>query len=501
MKFSIRYKSAIGLLFIFCISFNIMNYFINKIVIENNKKVISGEMLSSQRDINIYFKQYLMLNDIKSNETSFKKHVENIAGALSSKLNNRVMLYKKDGKLIFDTDYSNGSIYLGEEGTLKDNYEDLKLALKGKSGYKIIESGTNYIAVFSQPLYVDKNTLGILRYTKEYTDLFQWSNDLKQKIKILMFCIALFIFIFSILLTNKITIPIVKLSKLAKEISNGNFNINADIKSKDEIGELGESFNVMKQKINEQIKTIKNDRDSLIKLEGHRKLFFDNVTHEMKTPLTIIDGYAQMILDEGCTDEKLLSKAALKIKKESTRLHDMIIDILNMSKIESKVELSPLEKLSMNEIVKNICDDMSIKAKKYEITIKKDLEEDTFIFAVKDDIHRMLINIIDNSIKYGAVKSIINVELSREHNNCIIAIKDKGKGISKEDLNKIFEPFYRADKSHSREKGGNGLGLSIVKSIVDKYNGAINIESKVNEGTEVCIKIPLFLQVGNNLIK
>ncbi|OMH20040.1 sensor histidine kinase [Clostridium pasteurianum] len=135
------------------------------------------------------------------------------------------------------------------------------------------------------------------------------------------------------------------------------------------------------------------------------------------------------------------------------------------------------------------------------MTFERCIVEDINVFANKDEISRMLINIIDNSIKYANVKSIIKVKLYRDKGNCVITVEDSGIGISKESLSKIFNPFYRVNKKICRERGNSGLGLAIVKAIVDKYDGNINIESEINKGTKVKIKIPLFLQVGNNLVK
>ena len=159
-------------------------------------------------------------------------------------------------------------------------------------------------------------------------------------------------------------IPIIKLNKDTQEISNGNFNFDVSVKSNDEIGELAQSFEMMKIKIKNQIDTIKKDRDNLIKSESHRKVFYDNVTHEIKTPLTIIDGYAQMILDEEGQEENIVIKAASKIKNESNKLINMIIDILNLSKLESKSSNDLKEKIDVKMMIENICCQISIKAKK-----------------------------------------------------------------------------------------------------------------------------------------
>lgn len=498
MKFSVRYKLAIGLLLIFCVCFNLMTMFINNIIMKNNEKVISSELLISQRDLNIYFKQFAMINDIAASQEEFEKHSSKIGSGLSLKLNNRIVLYKKDGSLVFDTDYNDGNMYLEDGIAIEDDFSDLELAVKGQSAYKIIKINKTYKVIFSEPLYTDKTTVGILRYTKDYTDLFENGNELVLKIKMFMLFMFCILFIFSFLLSTKIIAPIIKLNKSTKEISKGNFNFDVVINSNDEIGDLGKSFGIMKEKIKEQIKTIEKDRDDLIKLESHKKVFYDNVTHEMKTPLTIIDGYAQIILDERNSDEKLIIKAASKIKKESKKLHNMVVDILNISKLESQRVCEIKEKLNMAYIIRSICEDMSIKAKKYEIIIEKNLEEDVYVYANRDDIWRMLVNIIDNSIKYGKVKSVIRIKLFKDKNNCNIILEDEGKGIDKEALQRIYEPFYRVESGSLSKKEGSGLGLSIVKSIVDKYTGSIDIESEANKDTKVNIKIPLFYNLATS---
>ena len=141
---------------------------------------------------------------------------------------------------------------------------------------------------------------------------------------------------------------------------------------------------------------------------------------------------------------------------------------------------------------------MNIKAKKYEISIEETLEDDIYIYASRDDICRMLVNIIDNSIKYGNVKSVIRINLFKDNDNFTIILEDEGKGINNEALQRIFEPFYRESTGYLSKREGNGLGLSIVKSIVDKYEGSIDIESEVNKGTKVYIKIPLFYNLATS---
>ncbi len=480
MKYSIRYKFAIGLLIIFGLSYVFMSYSMNKIVMNNNRQVIHKELLSSQKDLNIYLKQYMMLNKIEIKQEDFQNHISQISDAIVLKLNNSVILFNSNGEEIFDSD----------KGTVNNKLN--KVNTEDVSKYKILGKKNNEVVEFVQPIYIDDIEMGFLNYSIDYSDLFQSNYDLLRNMEIVIFIVFVSIFIVALLLIRKISTPIINLNKNTKEIAKGNFNVELKITSRDEVGELGDSFTKMKNIIKEQIDTIEKDRDNLIKLLGHRKTFFNNVTHEMKTPLTIISGYSQMILDENGENE-LINKAANKVKFQSDRLHNMIIELIEKSKIESDIDYIDIEELDMLELVSSVCDDMSIKAKKYEMIIEKYIEPNIYILANREEIIRLLINIIDNSIKYGNVKSAIKVCLYKEDEKCTITIEDRGKGISGHDLDMLFEPFYRANNNHSfKEIGSAGLGLTIAKAIIDKYQGSINIESKTNIGTRVKIIIPLF---------
>ncbi|SFU72017.1 Signal transduction histidine kinase [Clostridium sp. DSM 8431] len=489
MKFSIKYKFVTGFLFILCISFNFITFTVNKIVASNNEKIITDEFLTAQRDISMYLNQYFIINDknIDLNETPNK-----IGLALSSKINDRIILYSKDGEFIFDSDYNNGILYLNNGISIEDDYSDLNSAIHGEAAYKISKTGEIYKVIFSKPLYVNGDNIGILRYTKDYTDLFLNGEGMIFNIKILVVAVFIMLFIFTYFLLRQITIPLIKLNKATKEIALGNFEGEVLIKSKDEIGELADSFNIMKNKIGDQIERIKRDRDDLIKSESHRKAFYDNVTHEIKTPLTIIDGYTQMILDEEELDGKLIFKAASKIKKESNKLKSMIIDILNISKLESQCSNELREKVEMKRLIETICSEMKVRADKYGISINKNLEEKIYLYANLNDLNSMIVNIIDNSIKYSNVKSTITINLFKDKENCYLLVEDEGKGIREDALQNIFAPFYRGENSLEDRKQGNGLGLAIVKSIVSKYDGKIQIESEINVGTKILIRIPLF---------
>lgn len=160
MKFSIRYKFAVGFLLIFCASFNCITLFINKVVIKNNEKVICDQFLDSQKDLDVYLSQYIVINKIAYNEEGFGEYYEKIGTAVNSKINDRIMVYSKDGKLMFDSDYNSGNLYLRDGTIINDDYSDLNSAINGQAAYKIINA--NIVNTDNSSLDYSSNPLEVI---------------------------------------------------------------------------------------------------------------------------------------------------------------------------------------------------------------------------------------------------------------------------------------------------------------------------------------------------
>lgn len=493
MRMSIKYKFIIGFLVIFYIGYNAMSFFMNKLIVENNKDIIKKELLTFEKDLNVYMKQYFQLKNVDMDYNNFNNYSKDIASSLSLKVESRVILYSYEGKFLVDSANSNGQVLNYEDIDNKKSYnnEDLKMSMDNKSAFTIVPVKDKYLVVFSCPITENKKNIGIIRCIMDYSEIFSSSRKLLKMTNTFMLLVFGGIFLFVILLSTKITIPILNLNKIIKEVAQGNFEEDINISSKDEIEEVSLNFNKMKKQIKSQIETIKKDRDNLKKLSSHRKIFFDNMTHEMKTPLTIISGYSQILIKQDFKDIEFARKSLKKISDESERMHSMVIELLEISKVESNIASKINEEINISQIVDSACNDMKIRADKYEVSIVKDIDMEVTILGNSNELRRVIVNIIDNSIKYGNIKSTIEVKVFREDNNCHIIIKDMGQGIPSDKLKMIFEPFYRVNKQVSREEGSSGLGLSIVKKIIDKHNGNIKIISEEGVGTEVHVIIPL----------
>ena len=227
-----------------------------------------------------------------------------------------------------------------------------------------------------------------------------------------------------------------------------------------------------------------------VKLDNMQKELVADVSHELKTPITSIMGYADTLL-EGGYDEETQNKFLNVIASESRRMARLVTDLLTLSRYDSNKKKTQKETFDLGDLVKRCQEKLAIEIKKKGHTVNSFVTADVpNVYADKDDIERVVLNILTNSIKYTPDNGEIKIYVGFVYNDAYIKIFDNGIGIPEDDLSRIFERFYRVDKARTREMGGTGLGLSIAKEILDKNGGSIDIKSKVGEGTEVVIRIP-----------
>lgn len=243
-------------------------------------------------------------------------------------------------------------------------------------------------------------------------------------------------------------------------------------------------------------KRIAEENYEKIQREELRKQFTANVSHELKTPLTSISGFAE-ILKNGGTDEKTTKDFAGTIYEESQRMISLVNDIIKLSKLDEKsisLEKEPIELLGLSKEIARILS-ASAKAKNVKLDVHGDSGK---IMVVQPVIYEMIYNLIDNAIKYNVQNGTVEVTVKEENpekghtfgNKTVISVRDTGIGIPKNEQDRVFERFYRIDKSRSKELGGTGLGLSIVKHAAKFHDAAINLSSKEGEGSTFTITFP-----------
>ncbi len=227
-----------------------------------------------------------------------------------------------------------------------------------------------------------------------------------------------------------------------------------------------------------------------VKLDNMQKELVADVSHELKTPITSIMGYADTLL-EGEYDKETQAKFLNVIATEARRMAKLVTDLLTLSRYDSNKKKVQKELFDLGDLVKKCQDKLAIEIKKKNHKVNCFVTADVPpVYADKYDIERVVLNILTNSIKYTKEGGEIKIYVGFVYNDAYIKVFDNGIGIPEEDLNRIFERFYRVDKARTREMGGTGLGLSIAKEILDKNGGSIDIKSVVGQGTEVVVRVP-----------
>ena len=232
--------------------------------------------------------------------------------------------------------------------------------------------------------------------------------------------------------------------------------------------------------------------DDLKKVEVFRKEFIANVSHEIKTPLFAAQGFVHTLLDGAVKDKSVRNKFLKKAAKSLDALDILVQDLLTLSSIETGEIKMHFENFDIVTLSREILDQFEEKAEKKSITLKlsKGSPQEAMVYADWKRINQVLTNLISNAVKYNREGGSVKVGFKEQADHVIIYVEDDGEGIPEKDLHRIFERFYRVDKSRSREKGGTGLGLAIVKHIMESHNSIVEVKSILGKGSKFTFRLP-----------
>lgn len=276
--------------------------------------------------------------------------------------------------------------------------------------------------------------------------------------------------------SKKVLSPIDVMTKTVKNININDLNIRLDIgESKDELKELAETFNEM------------IDRIEAAYTEQNR--FVSDASHELRTPISVIQGYADLLDRWGKEDKKVLQESIDAIKSEAHSMKDLIEKLLFLARGDKNTQKLNKRNFFMDELIKEIIKETKLINQEHEILNESNIRVE--MYGDRSMIKEAIRIFIDNSLKYTPREGIVKINTYSGNNEIKVFIEDSGIGIGKDDIAHIFDRFYRVDKSRTKNSGGTGLGLSIAKWIIGKHKGTITVESKLNEGTKIFIALPL----------
>ena len=367
----------------------------------------------------------------------------------------RVTIIEKDGVVRFD---SNADIVSMDNHS---NRPEVIEAFNNGEGQAIRKSDTmNKNTFYYAAILNDGSVLRVAKETDSIWGVFISTIPIVILISITLFIICM---ILANIFTKSIVNPIDKIA--------------------DNIDDL-EGVSIYKELV-PFINKINKQHEDILKSSIMRQEFTANVSHELKSPLTAISGYSQLI-ENGMAQDGDVIRFASEIHRNSDRLLKLINDIINLSELDYVDIDVPFENIDLYMIAQNCVNMIEINTKKNNINISLE-GESSYILANKQMIEEVIYNLCDNSIRYCKKGGSIKVSVNKVTDKVILSVKDSGIGISKEHQERIFERFYRVDRSHSKLTGGTGLGLAIVKHIVTKHNASMDLESEFGKGTEIKI--------------
>ena len=332
----------------------------------------------------------------------------------------------------------------------------------------------NYYILVSTKL----NNNQVLIYTRNINRVYQIRSNLMKLSIALIASIVVIIAIIAYMISKSLTKPLVNMQREMVNVSKGNYDINLK-EGKNEIGMLAKSFNRMS-------KELEHRNNELIEMINSKQVFIDNLSHEINTPLTSILGYAELLEKANCSEEQKINFLA-NIQKEAKRINDIHKKLLLLSYKKN----SDLEKnnIPANAIFEEVNRSVNVKIKEHNIHLRIENSLSS-IYGDETLVIMCITNLISNAVHASKDGSKIEVKAFKQGNKDCVQVIDEGQGISKENIAKITEPFYRVDKARSRKNGGAGLGLSICTAIMELHNGSMKIQSELGKGSCFTLEFP-----------
>ena len=390
----------------------------------------------------------------------------------------RIYVLNEEGRVIFPRElhFDENAPIVEEKLDFSDKMEELLAHIEGKE-HTMYESSAEYVYASKLELFPDTSTY--LYVGKP----LQFIETVNARMSTRMILISVFVFILSFAVTSAVagwfTDPITEMTKKAHRLAQGDFEV--DFHGSDygkEMVELAEALNFA--------------RDELSKTDRMQKELLANVSHDFKTPLTMIKGYASMIIEISGENPEKRNKHAQVIVSEADRLASLVNDVLDLSKINSDMAALKLQEVDMSAYLHETMDRFAYVRETQGYQFIMDVDEGLFTYADEQKIGQVLYNLLSNAINYTGEDKKVYVSLKKESEESFrFSVRDTGKGIGKAEISNIWDRYYRAKEVHQRPIQGTGLGLSIVKAILEKHKFYFGVDSEMGKGSTFYVLFPL----------
>ena len=394
----------------------------------------------------------------------------NAVEEISKDISGRILVMDKNGIVINDSQKTEiGKTYLIPEVMEALDGKDVK-----KFSNRIIYTAVSILGTTETN---SSEIIGAVLIISSTEDIYEHLSDIQSQLFLLAILTSFIVGVFVFFISGIVIEPIKNILNVIKKMSDGHLNERIEEKGHNELYQLAVSFNNMAEKLE--------------KVEITRQEFVSNVSHELKTPLSSIKVLSESLLLQEGIPEEMYREFLQDINFEVDRMTDIINDLLQLVKLDMKQTAIVFKPVNLNKCVEDIIKRLQPLADKKHIKLNYEKLKEVTTDADEMKLSLALSNLIDNAIKYTDDNGNVDVEVDSDHQNAFVKVKDTGIGISEEEQQKVFERFYRVDKTRSRETGGTGLGLAITHNTVLMHNGSIKLISKDGEGSTFIVRIPL----------
>ena len=441
-------------------------------------------LVGSRVILNSSTRDMLYMLEVLDGSLDYESDLEKTMKKLDSVMdgnNSRLTVIDLDGTVVADT-----QAQMDEMDNHLDR-EEIQDALEKGSGYArrrsdTLDEGMLYVA------YRSRNADVILRAAVPYSGFQQYLPLFFPASALSLLVAGVGSFIVTTRLVSSITKPLQDISKEMLKVKGDYTELNFEHCQYPEINVIADTTMKMSKNVKDYLNQIEKER--MIRQE-----FFSNASHELKTPITSIQGYAELLESGMIQDEATKADFASRIKKEAVRMTGLINDILMISRLEAKEAEVTFSDVRVSVLLEEIIDSLKPQAAEAQVFVHVDCQP-LMIHANLQQMRELLTNLISNAIKYNRPGGQVWINIRETDGQMVIRVKDNGVGIPSDSLDRIFERFYRVDKGRSRKQGGTGLGLSIVKHIVNFYHGTIHVSSEPDMGSEFTVFLPMFPEKG-----
>lgn len=439
-----------------------------------------------------------IIGESEDSESVVNESVSNIVLDYSNKHNITIALVDSMTNKAIYSSQREGDMFLDriQEGFIGNKNIKKKDILYKSDNYTIILHNTQQNSSFIEGFgYCSDNQTIVIMSTpvaglKESVDI---SNKFLIYVAVIGFIITVII---TFLITKMITSPILQLAEISNKMGKLDFTARYMGKRSDEIQTLGQNMNYMSDRLKKAIsklqeanEVLKEDIKRKEAIDEMRKDFIANVSHELKTPIALIQGYAEGLNEGLCEDEESRKYYTEVIMDESEKMNKMVKQLLTLSSIASGNSILHKENFNMTSLTDGVLSSISILIGEKNVKVDFDTSRDVFLYADEFKIEEVVTNYISNAIHHVNDNGTIKIDVSEDESNVYFSVYNTGNQIPEKDLANVWEKFFKVDKAHSRSYGGSGIGLSIVKAIIEAHGGEVKVANK-SDGVEFGFKIP-----------